>query len=167
MYVMKGLDEWYTASPKTTEYTEVYNYYKDKVDEMNSSIPPSTIVIPVGVGFNLEGAKVKELTIKERNDVAFDKLKSAHQNLLKQDSGMSIGDVREFGEAVLSFKDVCQCPDKFGDKTNSQISGFLLSTVDTQMEDIGTKPRYKLINKYSWAMNNAIRDWNNLYEMGQ
>lgn len=110
---------------------------------------------------------MKELTIKERNDVAFDKMKSAYQNLLKQDSGMSIGDVREFGVAVLTFKSACESPDKFGDESNSQISGFLLARVDTQMEGIGKKPRYKLINKYDWALDNAVRDWNNRYEMGQ
>ena len=103
-------------------------------------------------------------TIKERNEEAVVRMKKSYQQHISQNSDMSIRDVLQFGSAILAFSVHCATVDTY---EYSQLGNFLLASVDTLEVGIGVQPRYKLIEKYDWAMNNAYRDWNNRYEMGQ
>lgn len=103
-------------------------------------------------------------SVKERNEAAFTRMKDKYQDYISQDAAMTIKDVLEFGSAVLALANIKKQIDA-GEYT--QIGSFLLAVVDTQTEGIGKQPRYKLVTKYDWAMKNAVRDWNNRYEMGK
>lgn len=103
-------------------------------------------------------------SIKEENEKAVAKMKENYQNKLKQDSGMNLGEVIEFGLAIVDFQS--EIKQFEGDEYRS-LCHFLLSVVDTQEDGIGEQPRYKLITQYNWAMRNAKRDWNNRFEMGR
>lgn len=102
-------------------------------------------------------------TVKERNEEAISRMKEKYQEQISKDSSMTIREVLELAEAVTSF--VVELNIEPSDY--SQVCHHLMAVVDTQEVVIGEQPRYKLISKYDWAMRNAIRDWNNRYEMGK
>lgn len=53
MYIMKGLKEWYEASPQTQEFEQVYDYYLRLLDKVNSG-EQSGLVFPVEMNIKLE-----------------------------------------------------------------------------------------------------------------
>lgn len=53
MYTMKGLKEWYEASPQTQEFEQVYDYYLRLLDKVNSG-EQTGLVFPVEMNIKLE-----------------------------------------------------------------------------------------------------------------
>lgn len=103
------------------------------------------------------------MNIKERNEQAFKIMRQKFQDYLDSDSELSVREVFKFAEAHLLFNSAVI----IAQEESNTVCCHLLGKVDTQEDGIGEQPRYKLITKYEWALNNCVRDWNNRLEMGK
>lgn len=104
-----------------------------------------------------------EKTIQERNDVAIALMKEAFQKMLDtRKVNFTYRDLIDFSEAINTFYP------ETDNASYASVVMFLMDLID--YSNLGEKsniiPRFKSL-KLENGYKNALRDWNNRYEMGK
>lgn len=107
-----------------------------------------------------------ELTIKERNENAIKRMKQKLQDRL--DNTFHNLNERQFVDFLKATNLLKNTPLE-NDLSDIQLALFLLSKID--YSDVGEASkidyRFTLVANHDWGFNNAVRDINNMYEMGK
>lgn len=103
-------------------------------------------------------------SVKERNDLAMERIRKSFQDLLKSPVAITLQDLNEFVDCSLEFHD--KLPDTEG-KGGYAITMFLLAEVDWSNpgEPSNIMPRYKTFKDGGITI--AIRDWYNRFKIGK
>lgn len=100
------------------------------------------------------------LTVKERNEIAFAKMRERFQETLDQPVEMTLRDLVAFSEAVSSFTDYREV------ESYAQLTCFLMQNLGYDYPDAPVILRYKTFNGVK-GIEEALSDWDNRYEMGK
>lgn len=101
------------------------------------------------------------LTIKERNEIAFAKMRERFKGRLDSETvSLALGELVEYTKASYTFCDL-RYTESFAEMTY-----FLMQNIGYDYPDAPVVLRYKTLNT-SEGIKQALSDWDNRYEMGK